>query len=106
MMKMDEHGGFWDHVPPPAAPPPNKTMPASYPDHGFTYDHLGVRIPTILVSPWIAKGTVISEPPESQKPTPSSEYDLTSIMSTTRLLLNMSSTAFLTDRDAWVHFDK
>ena len=34
IITMDEHGGFWDHVPPPAAPPPSKDMPPSYPDAG------------------------------------------------------------------------
>ena len=97
-------GGFWDHVPPPSGvPPPNATMLPSYPDSDFFFDRLGVRIPTLLISPWIAKGTVVSAPPEAQKPANNSEYDLTSIIATTRILLNMSAEP-LTDRDAWVRF--
>jgi phospholipase C len=101
IITMDEHGGFWDHVPPPAAPPPSKNMPNSYPDHDFFYDRLGVRIPTLLISPWIKAGTVISAPPAAQKPSPTSEYDLTSIMATSRILLGMNESDSLTDRDAW-----
>eukprot|EP00750_Incisomonas_marina_P028233 INCI6549.2.p1 GENE.INCI6549.2~~INCI6549.2.p1 ORF type:complete len:368 (-),score=37.68 INCI6549.2:982-2085(-) len=101
IITMDEHGGFWDHVPPPSGvPPPNATMLPSYPDSDFFFDRLGVRIPTLLISPWIAKGTVVSAPPEAQKPANNSEYDLTSIIATTRILLNMSAEP-LTDRDAW-----
>ena len=47
------------------------------------------------------QGTVISTPPAAQKPQPNSEYDLTSIMATTRILLGIPTTP-LTDRDAWV----
>jgi len=28
----------------------------------FAFDRLGVRVPSILVSPWIAKGTVVPGP--------------------------------------------
>ncbi len=39
------------------------------------FDRLGVRIPTILISPWIKAGTVIGEPgPEATKPAENSEY--------------------------------
>jgi phospholipase C len=43
----DEHGGFFDHVEPPAAIPPD--------DHRqeYTFDKLGVRVPAILISPWV-----------------------------------------------------
>lgn len=30
----------------------------SYPDKGVTWDRLGVRIPTLLISPWVPKGLV------------------------------------------------
>lgn len=57
----------------------------------------------ILASPWIKKGTVISEPAEGSKPYEHSEYDLTSIISTTRKLLNMEvdGPLPLTKRDGW-----
>lgn len=99
IVTYDEHGGFYDHVPPPmGVPAPDNE--ASYPDKDFEWTRLGVRLPTLLISPWIKKGTVISGPPEAQKPAPNSEYDLTSIIATTRKLLGLGSTP-LTKRDAW-----
>src|SRR5262249_8330126 len=46
----DEHGGFYDHVEPPVAVPPD--------DHHeeYTFDRLGIRVPAVLVSPWVRKG--------------------------------------------------
>ena len=44
----DEHGGFFDHVVPPEAPDDDPTMFGSY----------GVRIPALIVSPWIEPLTV------------------------------------------------
>lgn len=43
----DEHGGFYDHVEPPAAIPPD--------DHReeYAFDRLGVRVPALLISPWV-----------------------------------------------------
>ena len=43
----DEHGGFYDHVVPPAAVPPD--------DHAEQYDfkQYGLRVPAVLVSPWV-----------------------------------------------------
>lgn len=43
----DEHGGFYDHVEPPTAIPPD--------DHHdeYSFDRFGVRVPAILVSPWV-----------------------------------------------------
>lgn len=102
IVTFDEHGGFYDHVPPPMVDIPAPDNIASYPDSGFAFNRLGMRIPTILVSPWIPRGTVVSSPPAAQKPTPSSEYDLTSIIATTRKLLSiLNGTAPLTKRDAW-----
>jgi phospholipase C len=45
----DEHGGFFDHVEPPAAIPPD--------DHHeeYTFDRYGVRVPALLISPWVDK---------------------------------------------------
>lgn len=49
----DEHGGYYDHVPPPLALPPDDVPPAVQPDDlagGFgTY---GFRVPAIVVSPF------------------------------------------------------
>ena len=109
IVTYDEHGGFYDHVVPPSTgvPPPSLDE-VSYPDRGFHFDRLGIRIPTLLISPWISQGTVISAPPEPQKPTASSEYDLTSIMATARMLLGVDTelkhqnrSVNLTARDGW-----
>lgn len=102
IITFDEHGGFYDHVPPPmeGVPPPDDI--ASFPDEGFRFDRLGMRIPAILVSPWIEKGVVVSEPPPAQKPFPTSQYELTSIIATARKLLReLGGSKPLTKRDAW-----
>ncbi|MGH9622174.1 MAG: alkaline phosphatase family protein [Bryobacteraceae bacterium] len=57
LVVYDEHGGMYDHVEPPACTPDEFQDPTT----GFKFDRLGVRVPAILVSPWIPKGTVISD---------------------------------------------
>ncbi len=55
----DEHGGLFDHVPPPSACPPDNTMPQLSPAHQpGGYDRLGMRVPFVLVSPWAKKGFI------------------------------------------------
>jgi phospholipase C len=54
----DEHGGFYDHVPPPGPVPNPDGKMARHPSFDFT--RLGVRVPAILVSPWVARGKVDS----------------------------------------------
>ncbi|MGB8064382.1 MAG: alkaline phosphatase family protein [Candidatus Sulfotelmatobacter sp.] len=62
LIVYDEHGGIFDHVPPP--PCTSDQFAASANDTGtgqpFAFDRLGVRVPAILVSPWVPKGTVVS----------------------------------------------
>ena len=107
IVTYDEHGGFYDHVPPPrvGVPPPGDGE-ASYPDQ-FGFDRLGIRIPTLLVSPWVSRGSVVSSPPDAAKPFRTSEFDLTSIMASARELLAESyniphlATDVLTERDRW-----
>jgi phospholipase C len=48
----DEHGGFYDHVVPPAAVPPDHHV------EEYTFDQLGVRVPAILVSPFVKPGVI------------------------------------------------
>ena len=50
----DEHGGFYDHV------PPVPTVPAdASPSHpAFSYGYTGVRVPCVLVSPWVQRGVL------------------------------------------------
>ena len=47
----DEHGGFYDHVPPPS----NAVAPDEH-TGSFDFTRLGVRVPAILVSPWCDAG--------------------------------------------------
>jgi phospholipase C len=55
VLMYDEHGGFFDHVPPPEAVRPDDF----HDEYGF--DRLGVRVPVILASPWAKRG-VLSKP--------------------------------------------
>ena len=58
LVTFDEHGGCYDHVPPPAAVPPG---PLAAPEMGFGFDRLGVRVPAIAISAWTQAGTVIHD---------------------------------------------
>ena len=59
IITYDEHGGNYDHVSPPATvPPDSKNSRAG--QYGFKFDRLGVRVPTVMISPYIKKGTVMS----------------------------------------------
>jgi phospholipase C len=55
-LTYEEHGGYYDHVPPPRAIKPDNIAPipvANYPaltPGGF--DRYGFRVPTVVVSPW------------------------------------------------------
>ncbi len=50
----DEHGGFYDHVPPPLV---NYTCPSS---PSFTFESLGPRIPAMIVSPFVKQSSCCS----------------------------------------------
>lgn len=62
LIVYDEHGGIYDHVKPPNCQAdgfvaqPKATLTGA----PFAFDRLGVRVPAILVSPWVPKGTVVS----------------------------------------------
>jgi phospholipase C len=60
LIVYDEHGGIADHVPPPACPPDQFKASANDTGTGteFKFDRLGVRVPAVLISPWIPKGSV------------------------------------------------
>ena len=47
VVAYDEHGGFYDHVVPPAATSPDRNH------QEYTFDRLGIRVPVLLISPWI-----------------------------------------------------
>ncbi len=81
----DEHGGFYDSVRPGAAPPPNDGAAATLNASGFGFDVYGVRVPAIIVSPWVAAGQVDH-----------TLYDHSSVVATLGRLFGLST---LTDRD-------
>ncbi len=59
IVTYDEHGGCYDHVAPPSgATPPDDSAG----EFGFDFTRFGVRVPTVLVSPLIAPGTVFRVP--------------------------------------------
>ena len=68
LIVYDEHGGIYDHVPPPSctkdgfSATPDQT---GVPGLTFNFDRLGVRVPAILISPWVGKGTVVPGPGEA-----------------------------------------
>jgi phospholipase C len=52
-LTYDEHGGYYDHVPPPPAIPPDSIAPMLTPaDAPGSFDRYGFRVPMIVVSPW------------------------------------------------------
>ncbi|KAI9304565.1 phosphoesterase [Cunninghamella echinulata] len=99
IVTFDEHGGYYDHVDTPLyAPNPdgkNFTDPDGK-DTNFNFDRLGVRVPAILISPWVKKGAVIHEP---KGPFENSQYEHSSIPATIKKLFNLPK--FLTKRDEW-----
>lgn len=77
IITYDEHGGCYDHVEPPtnAVPPDSKKG-----EFGFDFKRFGVRVPAIIVSPFVKAGSVFHAKPGA---TP---YDHTSILATLRKL--------------------
>jgi phospholipase C len=62
LVVYDEHGGIYDHVKPPACTPDQFTATANDTGTGFDFhfDRLGVRVPAVLISPWIQAGTIVN----------------------------------------------
>ncbi|KAI3764645.1 hypothetical protein L2E82_14656 [Cichorium intybus] len=96
LITYDEHGGFYDHVPTPVIDVPSPDGVVSPEPYNFQFDRLGVRVPTILISPWIEKGSVLHGP---SGPYPSSQFEHSSIAATVKKLFNLNN--FLTKRDEW-----
>ncbi|HVS66936.1 MAG TPA: alkaline phosphatase family protein [Mycobacteriales bacterium] len=49
----DEHGGYYDHVPPPRAVPPDSIKPILGNQHAKGgFDIYGPRVPAVVISPW------------------------------------------------------
>ena len=70
----DEHGGIYDHVSPPNAVPPDNAH-----SQPFGFDRYGVRVPAVLISPYIKAGTILKIPEGSSYP-----FDHTSVIATLR----------------------
>ena len=86
IVTYDEHGGFYDSAVPSAkAAPPNDGTGAGQNTHAFDFAEFGVRVPAVIVSPRIAKGTVDH-----------TLFDHASVLATVE---QMFALAPLTDRD-------
>lgn len=66
LIVYDEHGGIYDHVVPPKCTPDDDAFVAGPDKTGtgasFAFDRLGIRVPAILVSPWVTKNMVVPGP--------------------------------------------
>ena len=91
----DEHGGCYDHVPPPLAVPPDPKRTLG----GFAFDRYGVRVPAVIISPYMPPGEIVRSSetglPHQGPPYP---FDHTSILATLRKLFDLGEP--LTARDA------
>jgi len=86
IITYDEHGGFFDHVVPPATVHPGDSITSPGNNHNdFDFRQLGVRVPTLVISPLVAKGTIDHN-----------TYDHTSVLATAEGLFKLGS---LTKRD-------
>jgi phospholipase C len=95
IITFDEHGGFYDHQPPPAAVPPGDQSKYANPNYFFRFDRLGVRVPALVISPYTARGTVIGDvnhPADS-----ATIFDHSSVLHTVEKLFGLPA---LTNRDA------
>jgi phospholipase C len=88
IITYDEHGGCYDHVPPPSGAVPPDDSPGEF---GFDFTRFGVRVPAVLVSPLIPAGTVFRVPAGSMP------LDHTSVL---RTVENRWGLPALTRRDA------
>ena len=81
LIVYDEHGGIYDHVVPPSCTPDGYTAKAADTGTGvpFNFDRLGIRVPAVLVSPWIPRGTVV---PGSEDPANAQIFEHASIPAT------------------------
>ena len=97
LVTWDEHGGFFDHVVPPQAAAPGdapvnhgreKVKPST-----FGFGQLGVRVPALLISPFVPKGVL------GTTLFPNASFDHTSVISSLQQLFQMTGGP-LTNRDA------
>ncbi len=76
VITFDEHGGCFDHfpTPPPTAVSPDGIVLPYKPytgGSGFEFNRYGVRVPAVLISPWIEEGTICN-----------TQFDHTSVIKT------------------------
>jgi len=103
VVTFDENGGIYDHVFPPVTSPPNPAaQPATQYTQGccgndwilnstFDFSLLGLRVPALLISPWLGKGI------------DSTQYQNTSVLRFLVDKLNAefkTNASYLTQRDA------
>ena len=93
IITFDEHGGFYDHQPPPGTVPTGDDSRYANPNYSFAFDRLGVRVPAIVVSAYTAKGTLIGDAADN----PATVFDHTSVLATVEKLYGLTP---LTKRDA------
>jgi phospholipase C len=87
IVTYDEGGGFFDHEPPGATVPPGDSVTDPVNNHNnFNFAQLGVRVPAIVCSPWIARNVIDHR-----------VYEHASVPSTVEHLWGLPN---MTDRDA------
>ena len=84
VITFDEHGGCYDHVPPPTGAVAPQPGPVSR-DGQFDFSRYGVRVPAIVISSYVQPGTVFRASPNE------APYDHTSILATLRDWLSLDS---------------
>jgi len=87
IVTWDEHGGFYDHVAPPAAVAPGDNIVTSGArKYRFTFQQYGVRVPALAISPFVPRNLIDHR-----------VYDHSSIPATIERLFGLGP---LTQRDA------
>jgi phospholipase C len=87
LVVYDEHGGFFDHVVPPGhrgwqpeGIDHDVIAPSAPASDGFDFTMLGPRVPAVVVSPWIERGSAFGWNADS--PADQRTFDHTSILAT------------------------
>jgi len=92
IITFDEHGGFFDHVPPPPAVPTGDDQSYANQQHPFAFDLYGIRVPGLVVSAYTAAGTVVGERVDD----PAAVFDHASVLATVEKRFGLTP---LTQRD-------
>ncbi|MBW4360718.1 alkaline phosphatase family protein [Flavobacterium taihuense] len=89
IITYDEHGGTYDHVPPPSgAKNPHEDNQAG--QDGFLFNRFGIRVPCVVINPYIKKGLIA-------RPAGYTPFDHSSIIKTVQNCFNLEGN--LTERD-------